>query len=511
VVNTVGDSDDNAGLHAYLQRVDRRSFHLLAGFDPTDSIETLRTLAAPQCNEAGVRAEHDRLRQAHSPAEQERTRRRLRARGSGLIADRTRAAGERVRARQAAATVSIGAKTHAFAAVPTVFGRLADPRDRRALSAAYCSEAETMQNDLADLWRQRQQIAIDLGYRSYGDAYAQWKGLDLAGIAALARATLTATESAYRAELAEQLERHAGLDVPDYQQCDTAYLFRGVQWDDYFPAASLRPVTTDAALRLGLDLNATPGLNIDLEARPGKASRPACIAVAVPEEIHIVALPGGGHRDYEALLHELGHAAHFVLADDSLPWEQRCLPDDSVAEAVAYLFGGLLMEPGFLGRTVGMPAAVAHDFTRYARFLECAMVRRYCAKTLYEIEAFEAGDFPATTNRYAELLRDATGAQTPPQLALSDTDPGLYSVQYLTAWFLAAQLRQRLVRDFGPSWYADTAAGSTLQTIWRRANAHTTGSFLADAAGASSLDWMPLYASLMPFDRQSRQPEGTMA
>jgi hypothetical protein len=183
------------------------------------------------------------------------------------------------------------------------------------------------------------------------------------------------------------------------------------------------------------------------------------------------------------------------------------LPDDSVAEAVAYVFAGLLMEPGFLVQTVGMPKAAAQSFTQYARFLECAMVRRYCAKTLYEIEAYEAADFLATTNRYAELLRDATGAETPPQLALSDTDPGFYSVQYLTAWFLAAHLRERLVRDFGQSWYAEPAAGSTLRDIWRRTNAYTPGTFLSEAADASCLDWKPLCASLMP----SCQPEGTVA
>ena len=497
---TVGRADAEGGgdleLFGYLSRVARRNHQILAGLDVDEPVEAIRNVAADVCSEARIRGEIELTATSTAPAQQERARRRLRARGSGLLVAHTREIAERVRHWQADATVTFAGDQYPYLSVPMKLADLADPDDRRSLSAAYWHQTEQVTADLALAWSTRRQVAIDLGYCSYSAAYAHWKNLDLTEIAAVARATIAATEQSYRANLMRYLEFYAGVSPAHYHHCDLPRLFRGGHWDEAFPEGSLLPTTTAAASALGLDLTATPGVRLDLEKRAGKSVRPFCVALRVPEEIYLVALPKGGHRDYEEVLHELGHVAHFALADDTMPWELRYLPDDSVAEAVAYLFAGLLYEPEFLVRQLGMTTAAAAQFADYARFLECAMVRRYCAKTLFEIQAHEAGDLASSADLYAWWMREVTGMDAPPDLVLTDTDTGLYAVQYLTAWFLAAHLRERLVADFGSAWFADAAAGSELHRIWTQVNRHTSQTFLAEEVGVGALDWRPLCTSL---------------
>ena len=496
MTNRVGaDGRGDLQLFNYLKRVARQNYQTLAGLDG-DEPKVIRGLAAEVCCEAWVREEIELVTSLTVPIQQERARRRLRARGSGLLAAHTREISERVRQWRDAATVTFAGAQYRYLSVPVKLADLADPDERRGLSAAYWHQTEHVTADLAQAWSKRRQLAVELGYRSYSAAYAHWKNLDLTEITAIARATIAATEHSYRANLVRYLEFYTAVSPARYHYCDVPRLFRGGQWDEAFPEDLLLPTATAAAHALGLDLTSTPGVRLDLEKRPGKSVRPSCVAVRVPDEIHLLALPKGGHRDYEEVLHELGHVAHFALADDNFPWELRYLPDDSVAEAVAYLFAGLLYEREFLVRRLRMTTPIAAEFADYARFLECAMVRRYCAKTLFEIEAHEAGDLALSTDRYAWWLREVTGLEAPPELALTDTDTGLYAAQYLIAWFLAAHLRERLVAEFGSAWFAADAARAELHRIWTQINRHTPQTFLAEVVGVAALDWRPLCTSL---------------
>jgi hypothetical protein len=487
---------EHLALLDYLRRAERRAYQSLAGLDVEESMEALRADSAEVCGEARVRAEIELVDTGATEVARERARRRLRARGSGLLSARTTEVNERVRRWRAEATVTFAGDQLPYLSVPPRLAEIADAAARRRLSTAYWQRTEAVTDDLAEVWARRRAAALELGYRSYAAAYAHWKNLDLDEVATLARATLAATEQRYCTDLARYLDQHVGVDVSDYHACDLPRLFRGGRWDEAFPAGQLLPRTLGAARDLGLDVAALPGVRLDLDARPGKSPRPFCAAVRVPEEIYLVALPTGGQRDYEEVLHELGHVAHFAFADRTAPWELRYLPDDSVAEAVAYLFAGLLYTPEFLVRRFGLTEPAAIEFARYARFLECAMVRRYCAKTLFEIEAHGAGDLASSAGRYAWWLREATRIEVAPQSVLTDTDAGLYSVQYLIAWFLAAHVRQRLVAEFGPAWFASPAARTVVRHIWARANQQTPKTMLAEAAGGSAMDWRPLSAAL---------------
>jgi hypothetical protein len=491
---TVRSTDDNADLHRYLIRSSRREHRVLAGLPVTESAESLRAQAEDVSSMERIRREVETFERS---AGQQRLRagRRLPARIGAHMSIRAGETTERIRRWQVEATVNFRGHRRPYLAAPSLLADLADPADRRELSAEYWRATANIVEDLGEVWTIRRRTVAELGYPDYADAYAHWLELDLPRVAELASRTIAETDAAYRSGLA----RHLGDDVTagrPLHHCDLPRLFRGAHWDRAFPARSLLTTALAAAEGLGADLRTLPGVTFDLDDRPGKFRRPCCVAVTAPGEVHVLAVPTAGQRGYEEVLHEFGHAAHFALTDKRLPWELRLLPDDTVAESIAYLFAQLLCSPEFLTRRVGMNESAATDFAAYACFLECAMVRRYCAKVLFEMEAHRTGDLPSAGARYVWWQRTVAGVEVPAHSMLTDTDPGLYAVQYLLAWFVAAQIRERLAADFGPIWFDCAEARAELRGLWSRACSHTPATWLSDVTGARSFDTGPLCRSL---------------
>ena len=63
---------------------------------------------------------------------------------------------------------------------------------------------------------------------------------------------------------------------------------------------------------LGFDLNAQPNIKLDLDDRPQKSPRACVIASDPPKIVHLITRAQGGLHDYQAFLHEAGHALHYA-------------------------------------------------------------------------------------------------------------------------------------------------------------------------------------------------------
>jgi len=372
---------------------------------------------------------------------------------------------------------------HSYDGTIQDLGELADSRDRTVLDDAWWSVTERLTPLHEEMWSTRRRVCLELGYSSYAAAYAHWKGLDLDRAARFARELLRETETVYRRGLAEATA--AQLDVSSPRAADIPRLLRGSTWDRSFPPGTLVSTCVAALVDLGVDPRELEGVTIDIEPSPTKPSRPFCAAVGVPGEVYLIARPIGGHRGYEELLHEIGHVPHFALADPSEPWELRELQDDTVCEAQAFLVAGLLLEQRFLENRLGMAPAEAARFREYAAFLETYLVRRYCVRVLSELEFHATGVLDTTA--YAEATLRHLGVTVRPASAWQDLHSGLYSVQYLEAWVLAAQLREWLRGESGDAWFEDGRSGRSLRGLWRRSGASSPQQLL-DSAGLGQLD-----------------------
>src|SRR4029079_193400 len=75
-----------------------------------------------------------------------------------------------------------------------------------------------------------------------------------------------------------------------------------------YPRERSVEVCVETVRALGFDLEAIPNIRLDLEGRPQKDPRACVIAADPPEIVHLITRAQGGLSDYEAFLHEAGHA-----------------------------------------------------------------------------------------------------------------------------------------------------------------------------------------------------------
>ena len=68
---------------------------------------------------------------------------------------------------------------------------------------------------------------------------------------------------------------------------------------------------------------ASPNIRPDLDDRPQKTPRACVIASDPPSVVHLITRAQGGLHDYQAFLHEAGHALHYAGCDPTLPFTFR--------------------------------------------------------------------------------------------------------------------------------------------------------------------------------------------
>ena len=112
------------------------------------------------------------------------------------------------------------------------------------------------------------------------------------------------------------------------------------------------------------------------------------------------------------------------------------------------------------------------------------LVRRYCAKLIYEIELHEAEDPFPLRKRYVELLADALKIEPSETDYLADVDAGFYVTDYVRAWAFEAQLEQFFREKFGSTWFAQRSAGSLLRELWGEGQRLTADELLKELTSA---------------------------
>src|SRR3954447_20006180 len=107
-------------------------------------------------------------------------------------------------------------------------------------------------------------------------------------------------------------------DVP--RSTHVLWLRRLSRLESTYPRDRSVEVCVETVRGLGFDLEAIPNIRLDLEDRPQKSPRACVIPVDPPEVVHLITRAQGGLSDYEAFLHEAGHALHYAGCDPRLPW-----------------------------------------------------------------------------------------------------------------------------------------------------------------------------------------------
>ena len=248
---------------------------------------------------------------------------------------------------------------------------------------------------------------------------------------------------------------------------------------------------------LGFDLASDQNIRLDLDDRPQKSPRACVIASDPPQVVHLITRAQGGLHDYQAFMHEAGHALHYAGCDPKLPYTfRRISRDHALTEIYSYICEAITREPAWHAYHFGLDDEEARTNAEATIFLEALLFRRYTAKLLFELGFWS--DFERvglTSDDYAERLTAATGIRYPRDGHLADMDPGFYSADYLRAWIRHAQLRAHLIDEVGENWWRSPQTGEILRALFAEGTKPSSEE-IASRLGFEPYDTAPLVAEL---------------
>ena len=294
------------------------------------------------------------------------------------------------------------------------------------------------------------------------------------------------------------LDRLLGLDRDDLPTSShVAYMRRLSPLDSVYTKERSVEVCMRTLERLGFALAEEPNVRLDLDDRPQKSPRACVIASDPPKVVHLITRAQGGLHDYQAFLHEAGHALHYAGCDPRLSYTFRRLSrDHALTEIYSYILEAISREPGWHVEHFGLSEDEARTNAQATTFLEALLFRRYTAKLQFELDFWgRFDDDGGTPDGYSERITGATGIRYRRDAYLSDMDAGFYSADYLRAWIRAAQLHSHLRSEIGDDWWRQPETGERLRALFAEGT-RPSSEDIAARIGFDPLDTGPLVAEL---------------
>src|SRR5205814_10136014 len=225
-----------------------------------------------------------------------------------------------------------------------------------------------------------------------------------------------------------------------------AFLRRLTPLESIYTKEKAVPICMETLARLGFDLESEPNIKLDLADRPRKSPRACVIPSDPPQVVHLITRAQGGLHDYQAFLHEAGHALHYAGCDPALPYTFRNISrDHALTEIYSYIVEAISRQPGWHARYFELSDEEAEQNAEATVFMEALLFRRYVAKLQFELDFWgRFAEDGGTDEGYADRLTGATGVRYRADGFLTDMDAGFYSADYLRAWIRSAQLRSYL-------------------------------------------------------------------
>jgi hypothetical protein len=445
-----------------------------------------------------TRAQHDALRAEEDAADGEARERLLRLRDScagGIVAAELADASDELENAILAFRLEFHGEELPLRTAQARLAVLDAYADREELGEAAGDGSSTFNDARLALLRRAEEIDAELSHEPDPvRRSAELKGIDLHALATALDDASACQDETWSALRERWLERLLGSERDsDPSSSHVAYLRRLSPLAGLYTKERSVPVCLETLTRLGFDLASDARIKLDLEDRPQKNPRACVIASDPPRVVHLITRAMGGLHDYQALLHEAGHALHYAGVDPALPYAFRKLArDHALTEIYSFILESVTREAGWHAEHFGLGAGEAEDYAESARFLEVLLFRRYAAKLRYELEVWSDFDrAPSYAGAYADRLRAAVGFRYRADGYLADMDGGFYSADYLRAWIRSAQLRAYLRQTVGADWWRRPETGSFLEELFREGT-RPSSEDVADRIGFDPLDTGPL-------------------
>jgi hypothetical protein len=372
-------------------------------------------------------------------------------------------------------------------------------QDREELGRLHGDASAGFNDERLELLRAREELDAELS----GDPdpiarNEEEKGISLRALATVLGEASTAADGLYRRLTDVWFDKLLGEERPEVPTSyHVSWLRRLSPLEATYTKERATEVCLETLRRLGFDLDQEPNIKLDLDDRPQKSPRACVIAADPPRIVHLITRAQGGLHDYQAFLHEAGHALHYGNCDPELPYTFRNLSrDHALTEIYSYIFEAISREPGWHVEHFGLSDEQAAENAEATVFLEALLFRRYTAKLQFEIE-FWGGFWSngAGQDEYHRMLTSATGIAYRADAYLADMDAGFYSADYLRAWIRSAQLREWLQREVGEGWWHNRKTGDHLRALFAEGT-QPTSEEIAGRLGFDPHDTKPLLSEL---------------
>lgn len=450
-----------------------------------------------------TREQHDALREAEAQArgeERERLYRLREAAGGGVIVRELADESDRLENAILAERVDFAGESLPLRSAQAKLALLDDYAARDELGDLAADVSARFNCPRYGLMEKAE--ALDAGLSGEPDPVARSaarKNIDLHTLSDALQQASRRQDEAWQAMREEWLDRLLGeARTAEPASYHVSYLRRMTPFAELYPKDRCVPVSLATLASLGFDLAANENIKLDLDDRPQKSPRACVIASDPPTVVHLITRAQGGLHDYQAFLHEAGHALHYAGLDPELPYTFRRLSrDHALTEIYSFLIESITREPAWHELHFGASASEAAERAESARFLEVLLFRRYAAKLAYELEFWadfaNANDYATT---YEDNLRAAVGFRYRADGYLADMDGDFYSADYLRAWIRTAQLRAHLRSTIGEDWWRRQETGELLRGLFAEGTLPTSEE-IADRIGFDPLDTGPLVEELV--------------
>ncbi len=347
---------------------------------------------------------------------------------------------------------------------------ISDYAERDELGELYRQKSADFNEQRLDLLRAYEELEADLTEEP--DTVArneEEKQISLRELESVLAAASDAIEGTFIAMRERWFERLLGPGREEQpSSAHIGYVRRLSPLDATYTKERATDVCLATLSALGFDLAADTNIRLDLDDRPQKSPRACVIASDPPHVVHLITRAQGGLHDYQAFLHEAGHALHYAGVDPNLPYTFRRLSrDHALTEIYSYICEAITREPGWHAEHFGLSDEEASTNAEATIFLEALLFRRYAAKLQFELDFWSNFDQAGlTSDDYSQRLTAATGIRYPSDGHLADMDPGFYSADYLRAWIRHAQLRNYLFAEVGEDWWRSPKTGELLRDLF---------------------------------------------
>jgi hypothetical protein len=440
---------------------------------------------------------HEAEQAADEPDERERVYRLRKTCEEGLIAAELVEKEDALENAELASTVVFRGETMPLRAAQAKLAVLPAYGDREQLGDLVVESSAKLNDDRSDLLQATETLSAELSGEPDPVARSEdEKRISLRQLATVLADASALIDEVYSVQRERWFERLLGPErTPVPSSAHASYMRRLSPLEHVYTKERATEICLDTLKELGFDLAADPNIRPDLEDRPQKTPRACVIASDPPKVVHLITRAQGGLHDYQAFLHEAGHALHYAGCDETLPYTfRRIARDHALTEIYSYIVEEISYEPEWHALHFGLSDEEAHANAQATMFMNSLLFRRYTAKLHYEIDFWSR--FPsegATPEGYSELLTEATGLRYRSENYLADMDAGFYSADYLRAWIRNAQLREYLTQKVGEDWWRSPETGQLLRDLFRE-GAKPTSEEVAGRIGYDSLDVRPLVA-----------------